>query len=104
MTATDAARRALEERREKLVSRTGKIQRDLRRLPDSDSQERVTETENDQVLERLDDTERAELELVERALQRIESGSYGRCETCGEDIAPGRLEILPETSTCIDCA
>lgn len=104
MTARDAARRTLEERRDKLVSRTGKIQENLRRLPDSDSQERVTEGENDQVLERLDDTERAELAQVERALQRIEAGTYGRCETCGEDIAPGRLEALPETATCVDCA
>jgi RNA polymerase-binding transcription factor DksA len=100
----ETARRNLEERREKLVERTGRIQQHLRRLPDADSQERVTEGENDEVLERLDDTERAELARVTRALERLESGTYETCERCGEAIQPGRLEALPETSTCVDCA
>jgi len=104
MVDQDAARRLLEERREKLVTRTGKIEKNLRRLPDSDSQERVTERENDQVLEHLDDTEHAEIARIEQALQRIESGTYGRCQNCGEDIAAGRIEALPETATCVGCA
>jgi DnaK suppressor protein len=40
---------------------------------------------------------------VERALERIESGTYGRCETCGQDISPERLEAFPAATTCVSC-
>jgi DnaK suppressor protein len=40
---------------------------------------------------------------VERALQRIEAGTYGRCETCGEAISPERLEAFPSATTCVAC-
>jgi RNA polymerase-binding transcription factor len=45
--------------------------------------------------------------LVERAnrlaeaLDRLRSGEYGTCETCGEPIAPGRLEARPTARTCV---
>ena len=38
------------------------------------------------------------------ALKRIEDGEYGYCTTCGEEIAPKRLEADPTISTCIRCA
>ena len=40
---------------------------------------------------------------VERALERIEAGTYGRCETCGEAISPERLEAFPSATTCVAC-
>lgn len=43
------------------------------------------------------------LEEVEKALQRIESGSYGRCENCGRSIDKERLEAMPHVSLCITC-
>jgi RNA polymerase-binding transcription factor len=43
-------------------------------------------------------------EKLERALAKLEEGSYGRCDRCGEPIAPGRLEAVPESVVCIDCA
>ena len=46
---------------------------------------------------------RQKLELIERALQRISDGSYGRCESCGESISPERLEALPYATQCIGC-
>jgi len=36
-------------------------------------------------------------------LQRLENGSYGLCEVCGQSIEPRRLEIMPETPLCRDC-
>ncbi|MDH5748809.1 MAG: TraR/DksA C4-type zinc finger protein [Rhodospirillales bacterium] len=45
-----------------------------------------------------------ELKKIDSALKRIETGSYGYCGTCGEDIAPKRLENDPATPLCIDCA
>jgi DnaK suppressor protein len=43
-------------------------------------------------------------ERVERALVKLEEGSYGVCDVCGEPIAPRRLEVAPESTLCIDCA
>ena len=43
-------------------------------------------------------------EKLERALAKLEEGSYGRCDSCGEPIAPGRLEVAPESALCIGCA
>lgn len=43
------------------------------------------------------------LEEVQGAIQRIESGTYGKCETCGNDIPPERLEAIPAASLCISC-
>jgi RNA polymerase-binding transcription factor DksA len=47
--------------------------------------------------------ERGEAE-VERALGKLEGGSYGVCENCGEPIAPARLEAKPAARHCINCA
>jgi DnaK suppressor protein len=43
-------------------------------------------------------------EKLERALTKLDEGSYGRCDSCGGPIAPGRLEVAPESALCIDCA
>ena len=43
-------------------------------------------------------------EKLKRALEKLEEGSYGRCDSCGDPIAPGRLEAAPESVLCIDCA
>jgi RNA polymerase-binding transcription factor DksA len=41
---------------------------------------------------------------VAAALDRIENGTFGKCEQCGRDISEGRLEALPYTRYCVDCA
>ena len=51
----------------------------------------------------LRDKAAKELELVDAALARIESGTFGRCLRCGDDIAPGRLEALPWAAYRITC-
>ena len=47
---------------------------------------------------------RAHLAAVEKALQRVEDGSYGTCARCGQPIAPGRLAARPTAETCTACA
>jgi RNA polymerase-binding transcription factor DksA len=44
------------------------------------------------------------IEELEDALTRAEAGLYGICEGCGQPIASERLEALPFTTTCIQCA
>lgn len=51
----------------------------------------------------LDARESAELDAVDAALKRIESGTYGVCTDCGADIAAARLRAAPETPRCIAC-
>jgi len=41
---------------------------------------------------------------VERALAKMDDGTYGRCERCGKEIAEARLEAMPATRFCIDHA
>jgi DnaK suppressor protein len=41
---------------------------------------------------------------VVRALEKLEEGTYGVCDSCGEAIAPARLRFAPESVLCIECA
>ena len=45
-----------------------------------------------------------QLQEVERALGKFDAGTYGKCETCGEEIAEARLEAMPATRYCINHA
>lgn len=69
------------------------------REPDSRAQ-----MENERELEfTLDARESAELDAIDAALQRIETGVYGVCTDCGADIPAARLHAAPETSRCVSC-
>ena len=45
-----------------------------------------------------------ELQRIDAALERIDSGDYGYCLNCGEEIPIARLEFDPAVATCVDCA
>jgi len=47
---------------------------------------------------------RARLQRIDAALKRLESGDYGYCLSCDEDIPVKRLEVDPATDRCIDCS
>lgn len=55
------------------------------------------------LLLRLKDRERAVLPKIEKALGKIEQGEYGICESCGNEIGIGRLEVRPFAVLCIKC-
>lgn len=40
---------------------------------------------------------------IEQALERLEQGTYGYCENCGESISPERLKALPYATMCMRC-
>jgi DnaK suppressor protein len=44
------------------------------------------------------------LERVDRALAKLDDGTYGICDSCGEPILPARLQVAPESTLCIECA
>ncbi len=43
------------------------------------------------------------LTQIDDALRRMDAGTYGRCESCGEYIEAERLEVLPYATMCMDC-
>lgn len=44
------------------------------------------------------------LSKANRALERVEAGTYGTCESCGKSIPIERLEVLPYSTLCVECA
>lgn len=52
----------------------------------------------------LYDQLRRDLDDIEKALERMDSGAYGTCEVCGDTIGPDRLEVMPATRFCIQHA
>jgi DnaK suppressor protein len=48
-------------------------------------------------------SQRAVVEQITAALNRITQGTYGRCTRCGRQIAPARLEVIPYAAACIEC-
>jgi DnaK suppressor protein len=43
-------------------------------------------------------------ERIERALAKLDEGSYGVCDRCGQPIPPARMEAAPESVLCVACA
>lgn len=52
---------------------------------------------------RIRDRERKLLTKIKSALERIDSGEFGVCESCGDDIGEERLKARPVTTLCISC-
>ena len=52
----------------------------------------------------LSDTERNLLMLIEEAFNRMKNDAYGTCTNCGVEIGEKRLNAVPGTPFCIDCA
>jgi DnaK suppressor protein len=97
-------RRGLEQRLRDLDRRVSRIEGDLRQPGNRDWDEKAIETENDEVLERLGQSETREIDAIRRALARLDAGTYGTCERCGDPIGAPRLRALPYATACIECA
>ena len=52
----------------------------------------------------LIENEQTIIEQIDEALNRIAQGTYGKCQSCGSNIPRPRLQALPYTRHCIDCA
>lgn len=104
MDTNDFKKRLLKMKQD-LTHRISSIDRDIRHEGMSaDWSEQASERENDEVLESLGNSSEQELQMIKYALMRIEDGSYFHCDECGADIPPARLELLPFTAHCVNCA
>ena len=68
-----------------------------------DPNDRATQ-ESDRSFElRIRDRERRLINKIKEALERLDNGTYGICELCGDEISEARLKVRPVTTLCIDC-
>lgn len=63
-----------------------------------------TESDEREKMASLLSRETALLKELDVAIERVRSGSYGKCESCGCDIPAARLEALPFATQCVKCA
>ena len=104
MTSESELQGRLEEVRERLA--------DLKKAPERGSGigfgKRIGDGTNE-AISRLNDVGVADsLEAIEtqleRALEKLDEGTYGICDNCGAEIPEGRLKIRPESTLCVECA
>ena len=69
--------------------------KELRDQPDSDAIDAALDLAQDEINSQLAELEARELEQIERALERMEDGTYGICEVTGKPIPLARLRALP---------
>jgi RNA polymerase-binding transcription factor DksA len=104
MKAIDIRKTALETRLGELKARIARIEGELEQ-PLSDSfAEQAVEREEEEVLEDLGAAGVQEVRMIEAALKRITAGTYGVCVRCGDPISDERLDVLPHTPLCRNCA
>jgi RNA polymerase-binding protein DksA len=87
-----------------LQKRVSSIHRDFADGRDADWAEQAGERENEEVLNALESEAKIEIHHLSNAITRMENGSYGICQKCGEDINPQRLHVQPAAEKCIKCA
>lgn len=68
-----------------------------------DEVDKAAQINNNQMAHRFIERDRSYLVKVERALAKIEEGTYGLCEECEDEIGEKRLKIRPTTTLCISC-
>jgi DnaK suppressor protein len=69
-----------------------------------DSADAAFDAGSEEVASQLAELEARELSQIERALARIKQGTYGLCEHCQAKIPVARLNALPYSTTCVNCA
>jgi RNA polymerase-binding transcription factor DksA len=94
----------LETRLRDLLARLTTIDAELESHQSKDWEDLATEREADEVLEGMGLSGQQEIRQIEAALGRIASGDYGVCATCGDQISEERLDVLPFTPFCRNCA
>jgi DnaK suppressor protein len=105
---TEAVRRELESRRDRTAARIaelaktpelGQAQGFGKRIGDGTTEaiSRLTDISVGRSLEQT-------LARTERALAKLDDGTYGTCDACGAEIPPRRLEVMPDSTLCVPCA
>lgn len=107
MTSTDDNKQRLLSLRDEYERKLGAINADVHHKNEpveKDFAEQATQRENDDVLNALSEEAKQIVRQINNALHRIETGEYGICTQCGVEISKERLDAVPYTALCINCA
>ena len=100
----DEIREKLLAEKAELTKRVSTIHQHAKDPLDADSAEQAAQIGNLAVVSALESEAVTELAHIDAALQRLESGNYGICISCGEPISARRLLARPASTECLDCA
>jgi DnaK suppressor protein len=108
----EALKQQLLQERERLITEIDELDADLSEsLEDSSEEspydqhmaETAAVTLDREIDLTLEDNARSALSQIDRALLKLESGTYGSCDKCGKSIGEGRLLVAPFATLCVDC-
>ena len=102
----DKFRKILVDQRDELAGKAKRaVSGDIHLDPDDfpDEMDTASSEVNLQFTGRLREREQGLLSKIEAALEKIETGEYGSCVNCGEEIGLRRLKARPVAELCIDC-
>lgn len=77
--------------------------KELREQSSGDVVDFALDSAQDEISSQLAEVESRELSHIDKALDRMRQGSYGKCESCEINIPMARLQALPYATFCIDC-
>jgi DnaK suppressor protein len=104
----DAIRSELEERRDRTQERLAELAKRPERGTAQGFGKRIGDGTTEAVSRLTDigvgDSLERTLARTERALAKLNDGSYGVCDSCGDPIGPGRMRALPDGVLCLACA
>lgn len=112
MLDKEALRRQLLEEKERLLQEIADLDAELAEsLEDSSEEspydqhmaETAAVTLDREIDLTLQENARATLVQIERALAKLDEGTYGLCDKCGKPISEGRLQAAPFATLCVDC-
>jgi len=104
--------------KEKLLKEKVKFENELKKIADKDSEgdyearfqdlgrereDNASEVENYTVNLEVTESLEKEIDKIDLALKKIESGTYGKCDRCNKKIPTKRLEVYPAAQKCMAC-
>ncbi len=99
-------KKSLLAKQEELQTMVSRIEHDGRSVDEEPEQDLVDKAASSYTKEFLfsqSNTDRAMLVQVVEALDRLQHGGYGECQSCGSEMLPKRLEAVPWASLCTSC-
>lgn len=104
MVDVNKYRGMLQARLKELNTRLHEIDDELDSHLSKDWEGLALEVEEEEVLEGLGESGQSEIAKINAALARMEEGEFGYCVKCGVEILTARLDIVPHTPFCRNCA